>query len=222
MSRFKYLLVIVTLFSALVLIARTVYAEGLLPILTTACETKGGYLYAFDDGFSLMKRCSGNSRRVVLIGEKGPKGDKGDQGEQGLIGETGPQGSIGEEGEKGDPGFPIALPGLPNAPDFMEVTFMNWYIPSTLTRSGQVDVSNFRYVWFTYNCDKPAELLIEYSDDGSRWFGQYWVDPQSCSNGGTITLLVNGKFYRAKVGPSAEPGDRFVVVQGRFYGYDNL
>ena len=69
----------------------TVFADN-LPNITTACEQANGVLYAFNDGFSHRKKCSGDDRRVVLIGQQGPKGDKGDKGDQGI------------QGPKGDPG----------------------------------------------------------------------------------------------------------------------
>lgn len=64
-----------------------------MPSITTACEKENGTVFSFNDGFSNLKNCQGNSRRVVLIGQQGPKGDKGDQGIQGPKGDTGPQGS---------------------------------------------------------------------------------------------------------------------------------
>lgn len=71
-----------------------VLAQVELPRVTTACELKSGLLFAIDDDFSILKKCPGRSRRVVLIGEKGDKGDQGDPGEK------------GEKGDKGDPGEP--------------------------------------------------------------------------------------------------------------------
>lgn len=54
-----------------------VFANQVLPRITTACEDKSGLLFAVDDGFSLRKKCQGNSRRVVIIGEQGPQGEPG-------------------------------------------------------------------------------------------------------------------------------------------------
>ncbi len=62
-----------------------------IPTISTACESKSGELTSFNDGFSFLKKCNGDNRRVILIGQQGPKGDKGD---------TGPQ---GPKGDKGDP-----------------------------------------------------------------------------------------------------------------------
>lgn len=90
-----------------------VFAQGGLPTITTACETRSGLLAAFDDGFSVFSSCPEGSRRVVLIGEAGPKGDKGDKGDQGdpgpqgipgPTGDTGSQGLQGQKGDQGDPG----------------------------------------------------------------------------------------------------------------------
>jgi len=85
-------------------------AQEMLPTITTACESKNGTLSAYNDGFSMLKHCDGDSRRVVLIGERGPKGDKGDQGEQGLQGIQGEQGLPGIQGEKGEQGDPGITP----------------------------------------------------------------------------------------------------------------
>lgn len=75
-----------------------IYGQQELPVITTACESRSGLLWAFDDGFSVLKKCPNGSRRVVLIGEQGTKGERGDKGDQG---ETGPQGPKGETGDSG-------------------------------------------------------------------------------------------------------------------------
>lgn len=76
-----------------------IYAQEGLPTITTACESRSGLLWAFDDGFSIFKTCPKGSRRIVIIGEKGPKGEKGDKGDQGE------QGPIGLKGDPGNPGY---------------------------------------------------------------------------------------------------------------------
>lgn len=99
-----------------------IYAQQGFPTITTACEGRNGLLYSFNDGFSNLKKCPGNSRRVVLIGAPGLKGDKGDKGDPGEVGPQGytgeigftgsvglqglegPQGPTGSTGLKGDPG----------------------------------------------------------------------------------------------------------------------
>jgi hypothetical protein len=39
--------------------------------VTTACENKAGLIHGFDDGFSMLKKCSKGSRQVVLGEETG-------------------------------------------------------------------------------------------------------------------------------------------------------
>lgn len=75
-----------------------IYAQQGLPTITTACENRSGLLWAFDDGFSMFKKCPSNSHRVVIIGEKGDKGEKGDPGEAGPSGPPGPKGDPGDSG----------------------------------------------------------------------------------------------------------------------------
>ena len=75
-----------------------IYAQQGFPTITTACENRSGLLWAFDDGFSVFKKCPNNARRVVIIGEQGPKGDKGDPGEAGPPGPPGPKGDPGDSG----------------------------------------------------------------------------------------------------------------------------
>lgn len=72
--------------------AGKIYAQG-FPTISTACENRNGLLRAYDDGFSLLKRCPEGNRRVVLIGLPGPQG------------EPGPQGPSGPKGDPGDPGY---------------------------------------------------------------------------------------------------------------------
>lgn len=76
-----------------------IYAQQGFPTITTACESRNGLLRAFDDGFSLLKKCPAGSRRVVIIGEQGLKGEKGEKGDQG------DQGPPGPKGDPGDPGY---------------------------------------------------------------------------------------------------------------------
>lgn len=65
-----------------------IYAQEGFPTITIACENRNGLLRAFDDGFSLLKKCPTGSRRVVIIGEQGLKGEKGDKGDPGDPGYT--------------------------------------------------------------------------------------------------------------------------------------
>lgn len=97
----KALIPIIIFISPLVILTSKVIASD-LPTISTACETKSGFFYSFDDGFSLLKKCEGEGRRVILVGEQGPKGDKGDKGD---TGPQGPKGDTGDQGIQGVPGF---------------------------------------------------------------------------------------------------------------------
>lgn len=83
MKRWKLFFILPVIVCLAFLGVAKVFGQLELPRISTACEDKSGLLYSFNDGFSVFKRCSGNSRRVILIGEQGLKGDKGDQGEPG-------------------------------------------------------------------------------------------------------------------------------------------
>ncbi len=75
-----------------------IYAQQGFPTINTACENRSGLLWAFDDGFSVFKKCPNNARRVVIIGEKGDKGDTGEKGDKGDKGEKGDTGETGNSG----------------------------------------------------------------------------------------------------------------------------
>lgn len=92
----KIIKILPFLLIALVLIflgVSRIYAQQVFPTITTACESRNGLLHAFGDGFSVFKKCPSNSRRVVIIGEKGEQG------------EVGPPGLPGPKGDPGDPGY---------------------------------------------------------------------------------------------------------------------
>lgn len=108
MQKIKVTILVVSLIFVAILGISKVFALDQLPVVNTACENKNGLLLAINDGFSLLKKCPANSRRVVIIGEQGPKGEKGDKGDQG---EPGPQGSAGPTGPQGPQGSP-GLQGL--------------------------------------------------------------------------------------------------------------
>jgi hypothetical protein len=75
----KLVLIPIFLFVGLLAVGtKIVLAVVTLPRVTTACETKiGGVLMGIDDGFSSLKKCPANSRKVVL-GEVGTStGDEG-------------------------------------------------------------------------------------------------------------------------------------------------
>lgn len=79
-----------------------IYAQQGFPTITIACENRSGNLSAFNDGFSVLKKCPNNARRVIIIGEKGEKGDRGEKGD---TGETGSVGPVGPKGNPGDSGY---------------------------------------------------------------------------------------------------------------------
>ncbi len=91
MKKLKIGLILASVSTMTIFGAITVFADNLVNI-STACEQQNGVLYGFNDGFSNRKKCAGEDRRVVLIGQQGPKGDKGDPGPKG---DSGPQGSPG-------------------------------------------------------------------------------------------------------------------------------
>lgn len=63
---FGLVLVILLSFGSGMVIGQT---SNELPRVTTACETKTGLIHGFDDGFSIINKCSKGSRRIAL-GEK--------------------------------------------------------------------------------------------------------------------------------------------------------
>ncbi|MCX6732643.1 MAG: hypothetical protein NTV98_03840 [Candidatus Roizmanbacteria bacterium] len=78
--RYKNFVIVPLITFFLFFVVYKVSATVQLPRISTACELKIGTLFAFNDGFSLLKTCPAGSQRVVLIGDKGDKGDKGDPG----------------------------------------------------------------------------------------------------------------------------------------------
>lgn len=106
-NKSKIILISLGVFVLMIFGISRVFAQSGLPTITTACETRNGSLNAFNDGFSLLKKCPTNSRRVVIIGEQGPRGEKGDKGDQS---EPGPQGIKGDPGPEG-PAGPTGLQG---------------------------------------------------------------------------------------------------------------
>lgn len=72
-------------FLGLVLFGFLVFGTGMvvgqgsneLPKLTTACETKAGLIFGMGDGFSILKKCPGNSRMVALGGTGNETGSGG-------------------------------------------------------------------------------------------------------------------------------------------------
>ncbi|MCX6730622.1 MAG: hypothetical protein NTZ55_02135 [Candidatus Roizmanbacteria bacterium] len=78
--KYKNLVILPLITFFLFFVVYKVSATVQLPRISIACESKIGALFAFNDGFSLLKKCPAGSQQVVLIGEKGDKGDKGDTG----------------------------------------------------------------------------------------------------------------------------------------------
>lgn len=136
----------------------TAYAVDLFPTISTACESKNGDLAAFNDGFSILKKCPKDGRRVVLIGQQGLKGDKGDQGIPGPSGSPGPQGL---QGSKGDTGPTIGKP-------ILDVQSIRGAFFST-TSNTPVPTGNK----VTLNCDITCIFWID-----------YYVDTRNSSNVG--------------------------------------
>lgn len=67
MKKLKIVIIIASV-STIIFGAVTVFADN-LPNITTACEQENGVLFGFNDGFSNRKKCSGENRRVVSIGQ---------------------------------------------------------------------------------------------------------------------------------------------------------
>ena len=94
----KLLLILSVILILFLTVTIKAIAEEILPAISTVCENRLGILTSVNDGFSILKECPKGSRKVLLIGEKGPKGDTGIQGPQGP---TGPQGATGSKGDSG-------------------------------------------------------------------------------------------------------------------------
>lgn len=188
----------------------TVFGQDLLPTVSTACEGKSGDLSAFNDGFSLLKKCPQNGRRVVLIGQQGPKGDKGDPG---------PQGSVGPQGPRGPAGPTIGKPIL----DLRQVSGANWQTSDT---SGDIQTPDH----VTVNCSQACFLWTNYDVDTRNTSAStstpyqhiysIYVDgvSQAVFNQATMTvpngavpLAVNGVFPESA-------GQHTVSIYARTYG----
>src|SRR3989344_728636 len=137
-----------------------------IPTISTACESKSGELKSFDDGFSLLKKCQGNSRRVILIGEQGSKGDKGDKGnpgDQGLQGIQGPQGNPGLQGSPGPQG-PAGITGAGN------IAFIDPNSLFILTTDGKV------WSWDGSNGWRAEGSVPVSASQIVQWTKQYFLD----------------------------------------------
>lgn len=64
--------------------------------------------------------------------------------------------------------------------------------------SGVFDASGYRKLTFTYLCiDNDAAISIQTSNDGVVWINQYLAVQSQCRNGGSVSLDIAGKYYRA-------------------------
>jgi hypothetical protein len=87
---------------------KQIIALGDFPTISFLCESKAGVLMGAGDGYSLFKSCPAQSRRVIIVGQKGDVGSSGPQGQQGIQGAVGPKGDQGIQGVpglKGDQGL---------------------------------------------------------------------------------------------------------------------
>lgn len=159
------------LFGLVKISASIVLADSHLPRITTACESRNGRLFAFDDGFSFRKRCSGRNRRVVLIGEQGPKGDTGETGEQGLP---------GPKGDKGDPGTNSETKALKtfDANDTELGIYdiqIRFFFPElqrfvTINPATGEQANNGRAIYFlTNDCTGTAHIQVDNEGDMTFW-----------------------------------------------------
>jgi len=171
----KILLILTVSIPLLFLTSGKAFSQLTLPTITMVCEDKSGVLYAFDDGFSLFKKCAGKGRRVILIGEKGDRGDKGDKGEQGL------QGTM---------------------PTAVEHTI---FAQGYLTNDSYSDIKDFTgHQMLTLNCVFTygiGGVWVYYSEDQINWN----LDPRAeCggnSNNGDVQKdsKIKGNFYKFKI-----------------------
>ena len=136
-----------------------------LPRISTACETKSGEFYAFNDGFSKEKKCSGKDRQIVLIGEQGPSGIQGPQGNAGIKGETGTTGPQGLKGEQGPIG-PASQLGAGNVAFIYELGNDSVWVLATNGKIYQKYYSRYypiELTEWTIN-DAPSSVPIPVSD----------------------------------------------------------
>jgi len=175
-----------------------------IPTISTACESKSGELTSFNDGFSFLKKCNGDNRRVILIGQQGPKGDKGD---------TGPQ------GPKGDKGDPAPTDTGKHILDLQQVRGSLWQDTDAVNNVATPD-------HVTINCSKSCNLWVNYDVDTRNTSAPFqhlymiYVDgvDQAVFNQATMTtpnaavpLAVNGVFPESA-------GSHTVSIYARTYG----
>jgi len=177
-------------------------AQGIYPTLSSACESRNGTLTAYDDGFSLLKKCEGESRRVVLIGQQGPKGDKGDQGDQGAQGIQGIQGLQGEQGIPGPSGAPGPKGDQGDAGPTPAVTdiviFTNAYREHN-TSSNIFDLNGHKLLVLSCLYTNGGGGIIPYfSDDQVTWYDDHRAQCSGNTNNAYIQILssIKGRYYK--------------------------
>lgn len=165
-------------------IVKKISATSLLPQISTACETKNGNLYAFNDGFSLFKKCEGSvRRRIVIIGEQGVQGPKGDTGIQGA------------KGEKGDPSAQKALKVFDNNGNELGIymdtmAFFNTTLKKRVILNGSGQLLHRITIFFkSQYCDGPGYLSTSdlFNDVFSVGPGKYYVVQKTVSKENIIS-----------------------------------
>lgn len=123
-----------------------------LPRVSTACETKiGGILMGFNDGFSTLRSCPGNSRKVILGEEKTVSTDNGGIMGKGDIIFVNNRRFLTRDGsvwmyyetENGFNWVKESSKGLPVAPE----EILNWNDGVILAKDGSVYVYGSGSVW---------------------------------------------------------------------------
>jgi hypothetical protein len=175
----KVILILPIILGLVLFNSSSVFALLPIPQLSTACELKSGALFAFDDGFSIWKKCPNEGRRVIILGQKGDKGDKGDPGIQG---------QQGIKGDKGDPGqFPFP----------QEVTFFNGLIQSNDQFSPVVDTLNRKFMILLFSTGGIGQAIPYYSDDQSAWQTQdHWITLDKSLPEFQRFFVLKGRYYK--------------------------
>jgi len=153
---FGLLLVVLLSFSSGVVLSQT---SKELPRLETACETKAGLIHGFNDGFSILKKCSKGSRQVVL-GEK-----------SGSTNEAVNMGDIKFLGFLSDAPY-VAILDTAGKTYLMDRTTddlkQDWSLDGSRTLPSEVNVNDI----VSWN---PYMFLTA---DGNIWYFQYITDPK--------------------------------------------
>lgn len=177
-----------------------------LPKITTACEFKSGQLFAFEDGFSILKKCPNNARRIIIIGEKGDKGDTGLQGLQGDKGDQGLQGPVGIVDT-------VTLNSILNRLDTLEQKVSNielFITPKTVIfaqdrpqpfNSVWIDVSGYSKITLSLTITNSiVQYGVHYSNNQSDFTEQVRINCGGGTSCPITTLPILGKYYRISTG----------------------